>query len=145
MFFTFFKLYKWYQIALSVSYVFTFCGSCWLWYSNKNNFIFRQEILLAAISEKDNQIGHLELQNSKNRRTEIKQLMSDKEQYVKDLKDQVYIKDFLQISLLILSEFKPVIFYSPEIIRNNTIRQKVRLFQGKLKVINSLQSLETIT
>ena len=64
---------------------------------------------------------------------------------MKDLKEQVYIKDFLQISLLILSEFKPVIFYSPEIIRNNTIRQKVRLFQGKLKVINSLQSLETIT
>ena len=93
---------------LSVSFAFTFCGSRWLWYSNKNNFVFREEILLAAISEKDNQIGHLELQNSKNRRTEIKQLKSDKEQYVKDLKEQVYFKDYLQILLLILSKFNPL-------------------------------------
>ena len=64
--------------------------------------------MLAAISEKDNQIGHLELQNSKNRRTEIKQLKSDKEQYVKDLKEQVYFKDYLQIFLLILSKFNPL-------------------------------------
>ena len=54
------------------------------------SIFFRQETLLANISEKDTKIAALELQgSSKSKRNEIKEMKSDKEKLVTELKDQV--------------------------------------------------------
>ena len=50
---------------------------------------FRQESLLSSISEKDNQIAQMELQSSKTKKQDIKQLKLEKEKFVGQLKAQV--------------------------------------------------------
>ena len=49
-----------------------------------------------SISEKDNQIAQLELQSSKNKKQEIRQLKTEKEKFVVELKEQVSMPLFTQ-------------------------------------------------
>ena len=53
-------------------------------------FVDRQEALLNSITDKDNQIAHLELQSSKNKKQQINILKTEKQKYVEELKEQVY-------------------------------------------------------
>lgn len=62
--------------------------------TNHNHSLFRQEALLAAISEKDANIALLELSSSKKKKTqeEVAALKREKDSLVQQLKQQVRLK-----------------------------------------------------